>query len=56
LEVRKRYQIKISKRFAALKNLNVSDDINRAWENTKENIKTPAKESLVLCELKHHKR
>jgi hypothetical protein len=32
LEVRKLYQIKISKRFAALENLNVSDDINGAWE------------------------
>jgi hypothetical protein len=42
LEVRKLYQIEISKRFAALENLNVSDDINRAWENMKENIKTSA--------------
>jgi hypothetical protein len=33
LEVRKQYQIKISNRFAALENLNVSEDINRAWEN-----------------------
>jgi hypothetical protein len=33
LEVRKQYQIKISNRFAALQNLNVSEDINRAWEN-----------------------
>jgi hypothetical protein len=30
LEVRKQYQIKISKRFAALKNFNDSEDINRA--------------------------
>jgi hypothetical protein len=33
LEVRKQYQIKISNRFAALENLNVSEDTNRAWEN-----------------------
>jgi hypothetical protein len=33
LEVRKQYQLKISNRFAALENLNVSEDINRAWEN-----------------------
>jgi hypothetical protein len=33
LEVRKQYQIKISNRFAALENLNVSEDINRAWVN-----------------------
>jgi hypothetical protein len=35
LEVRKQYQIQISNRFAALENFNVSEDINRAWENIK---------------------
>jgi len=36
---------------------NLSDwkDINSAWENIKENTKTPAKGSLVLYELKHRK-
>ena len=36
---------------------NISDDgdINRAWENIKENIKTSAKENLGLLELKQHK-
>jgi hypothetical protein len=48
LEVRKQYQIKISNRFAALENLNVSEDINRAWEIIKESIKISAKESLGL--------
>jgi hypothetical protein len=38
----------MSKRFAALENLNVSEDINRAWENIKESIKISAEESLVL--------
>ena len=38
LEVRKHYQIEISQRFAALGNLYDSDDINRGWENIKENI------------------
>jgi hypothetical protein len=38
-----------------LENLNYIKDINRAWENIKENIKTSAKESLGLCELKQHK-
>jgi hypothetical protein len=47
--------IKISDRFAALENLNYSKDINRAWESIKENIKTLAKESLDLYELKQHK-
>ena len=44
----KQYQIKISNRFAALENLHDSKDINRAWENIKENIKISAKESLSL--------
>jgi len=55
LEVRKQYQIEIKSRFAALENLNDGEDINRAWENNKENIKTSATESLVLHELKQHK-
>ena len=55
LEVRKRYHIKISYMFAALEKLNVSDDINEAWENIKDNIKISAVESLGLHELKHHK-
>jgi len=38
-----------------LENLSNGKDINRAWKNIKENIKTSAKESLVLYELKHHK-
>ena len=45
LDVGKQYQIKISKRFATLENLNETEDINRAWENIKENIKTSATES-----------
>jgi hypothetical protein len=43
LEVRKQYQIKIRNRCAALKNFNDCEDINRAWENFKENIKTSLK-------------
>ena len=54
-EVRKQYQIKNSNRFAALENLNDSDNINRAWENIKRNIKTSTTESLDLYELKHYK-
>ena len=52
LEVRKQYQIEITNRFAALDNLSDGKDINRAWENIKENMKTSAKESLSLLELK----
>jgi len=54
-EFRKQYQTEISNRFAALENLSDSEDINRAWENIKENIKTSAIESLGLHELKQHK-
>jgi len=54
LEVRKQYQIYISNRFAALENLSDSEDINRALENIKENIKTSAKESPGLHALKQH--
>jgi len=43
LEVRNQYRIKISNRFLALENLNDSEDINRTWENNKENIKISAK-------------
>jgi hypothetical protein len=46
LEVRKQYWVEISNTFAALENICDSEDINRAWENIKENIKTSAKESL----------
>ena len=54
LEVRKQYATEISHRLAALENLSDSDDIIRAWENIKGNIKTSAKESLGLHELKQH--
>jgi len=55
LEVRKEYQIKILNRFAALENLSDGEDINRAWENIEENIKTSATKSLGLHQLKQHK-
>ena len=44
LEVRKQNQIEISNRLAPLENLkNDGENINRAWENIKENIKTSFK-------------
>jgi len=55
LEVRKEHQIEITNRFAALENLNDDGDVNRTWENIKENIQTSGKESLDLHELKQHK-
>ena len=55
LEFRKQYHVEITKRFSALEKLSDGENINRAWENVKENIKTSAKESLRLSELKQHK-
>jgi len=55
LEVRKQYSIEITNRFAAFKNLSDGEDINRAWENIKESIRTSAKESLGLHKLKQCK-
>jgi len=55
LEITKEYHIKISKRVAALENLNDGEDIKRAWENIKKNIKTLGKESLDLYVSKQHK-
>ena len=54
-EVREQYQIEITNRYAALENVNDDDDVNRTWENIKENIQTSAEESLVLHELKQNK-
>jgi len=54
-EVREQYQIEITNRFAALENLNNDENINRTWENIKENIQTSVKESLRLHELKQNK-
>jgi hypothetical protein len=52
LEVWRQYPTKISNRLAALENLNDSKEINRAWENLEENIKTVAMESKGKCKLK----
>ena len=54
LEVRKQYQIKVSKRFPGLVNLLDRENINRAWENIEENIRSSAKDNLGLYELKQH--
>ena len=55
LLVRKQYQIEIKNTFAALENLSNGEDINMTWKNVKEIIKTSAKDSLGLHELKQHK-
>ena len=56
LGVKEQYQFEIRNRFAVLENLNGDENVNSAWENIKENIKTSAKESsLGLLEWKQHK-
>jgi hypothetical protein len=47
--------LKCQNRFAALENLDIEVDINRAWKIIRENIKISAKESLGDYELKKHK-
>jgi hypothetical protein len=54
-EVKEHYQVKITNRFVTLKNFDDNVDMNRAWENIRENIKTSAKESLGHYELQQHK-
>ena len=54
-EVREQYQIEIKNRFAALENSDDDEDVNRNWENIRENIQTSAKESLGLYEFKQNK-
>ena len=38
-----------------MENSDDDEDVNRTWENIKENIQTSAKESLGLGELKQNK-
>jgi hypothetical protein len=47
LEVRTQCQIEITNNFGALEKLNDDEDINRARENIKENIKTQLKRVYV---------
>jgi hypothetical protein len=54
-DVKEQYQLTIRNKFAALENLEDSGDINGAWDNIRENIKTSAQESLGYCESKHRK-
>jgi hypothetical protein len=55
LEVKEKYQLQISDRFADLESLHESFDINNAWESIRENIKTSAKDNLGHQKLKHNK-
>jgi hypothetical protein len=54
-DVKEQYQVTIRNKFATLENSEDSGDINGAWDNSRENIKYSAKESLDYCESKHRK-
>jgi hypothetical protein len=55
IEVKEKYQVEISNRYAASESLDESFNINNAWESIRENIKTSAKDNLGYQKLKHNK-
>jgi hypothetical protein len=55
VEVKEKYHVEISNRFAALESLDESFDINNTWEGIRENIKTSAHDDLGYHMLKHNK-
>jgi hypothetical protein len=50
----KKYQVTARNKFAALENVEDSGDINRAWDNIREN-KISAQESPGYCESNYRK-
>jgi hypothetical protein len=56
VEVKEKYQVEISNRFAALESLDESFDINNACKIIRENMKTSAKENLGYQKLKQNKQ
>ena len=54
-EVREKYQIEITNRFAALENLNDDKRVYRIWENIKEIIQKSAKGTLWFHDLEKKK-
>jgi hypothetical protein len=55
VEVKEKYQVEISNRFAGLESLDESSDINNSWESIGENIKNSAEDKLRYQKLKHNK-
>jgi glycine betaine/choline ABC-type transport system substrate-binding protein len=47
-DVKEQYQVTIRNKFAAVENLENSGDINGAWDNIRENIKTSAQGSRLF--------
>jgi hypothetical protein len=55
VEVKEKYQVEISSRFANSEILDESSDINNALESFRENTKTSAKDNLGYQKLKRNK-
>jgi hypothetical protein len=55
VEVKEKYQVEISNRFAALENLDKRMDIKSTWESIRVGIKTSAKENIGYHNLKYNK-
>jgi hypothetical protein len=55
VEVKEKYQVEISNRFAASERLDESFDINNVWESIRENIEASAKDNPGYQKLKHNK-
>jgi hypothetical protein len=55
VEVKEKYQVEISNRFADLESLDECFDINNAWESITENITISPKDNLGYHRLKHNK-
>jgi hypothetical protein len=54
-DAKEQYQVTTTIKSAALENLDDSGEINRVWDNIRENIKISAQESLGYCDPKHGK-
>jgi hypothetical protein len=55
VEVKEKWCVEKSNRFAALESLDESFDINNTWESIRENIKNSAKDNLGYQKLRHNK-
>jgi hypothetical protein len=55
VEVKEKYQVEISNRFAYLESLEESFNINNAWESIRGNIKTSVKYNLGYHRLEYNK-
>jgi hypothetical protein len=55
VEVKEKYRVEVSNRFATSENLDAEVEVNTAWETVWENINISAKKSLGYYELKKHK-